>query len=214
MSEESLIFHDLIENKLSIDATSFEDFERFEALERLINAANAMQGKVGDFTGINICIHVASSFVLLGCKDSNKYHAMEDLLKAKFKEVDPSVILASAALYYILRKTIGKLKGNKYQDIEDQYVSYLKEKVKKEGGKFSKNDEHRAHNDIKGAIYQLEYINERFDRMNWMIGVDVMKTLGIPQARSKKMWVFQEQPPTGEKNWVLKTVIDDVKNLS
>ena len=127
--EESLIFYYIVEKRLNIDVESFEESERLEAFDRLLNAANVMQEKVGDFTGINICTHVASSFVLLGCEEFTKYHEMEVVLKTKFKIVDPSMILVITGLYYILQRMISRLKDDQqYSIIEQKYISYRKEK--------------------------------------------------------------------------------------
>ena len=77
------LYHVLLENRLGIKYSDFiKDENRFgEMFDRLINAANAMQGQVGESTGINICIHVASTYVLLGTDDPDKYRNVEEELR-------------------------------------------------------------------------------------------------------------------------------------
>jgi len=199
----SFTFYRLIEESLDIHIESLPVADRFEAFERLINAANAMQGRVGDFTGINICIHVASSFVLLG-SDDDVYHHVADMVEGKFTDVDPSVIITNAALYYILQKMIGRLKNQPDRlEVIDSYIKFSKEKADNghhsdlnkfiEYLKLKAKQEHteltqeqidneiiaKANTDIEEAIPKFENIIKRFDLMKWMIGETNMGVLGI-----------------------------------
>ena len=100
--------------------------------------------------GINQCIHLATSIVLLGVKENE----LKDIRLAisnekKYTNTDATTIITIATLFYLLNDYAGNL------------IEEWKENKIKDGQKI------------------LKFIRERLDNVNWMIGYENMKTLGI-----------------------------------
>ena len=118
---EKLLFEDL-----GIPAGYFAVKAHQETiLSRLLGAADAMAGRLGEMVGINTCLHVASSIVLLG-SDAGKLERTLEELGDKFPGIDPTVILTAASLYYLLRDQIareglGQAERNKLQYVRQRF---------------------------------------------------------------------------------------------
>lgn len=178
-----MAYSKLIEEKLEIAPEPIfrDDVKLFDIFEKINNAANAMKGRLGDMTGINICIHVASSFVMLGA-NIEQYHKVLNDIKEKFKGVDPTVIITSAALYYILKKIEHIIKEENSEELMGRYLSYVAKKIKDAGKEFTEDKERKVKDEFGNYQNQLNYIYIRFDLMNWMIGEKFMEELHIDKA--------------------------------
>lgn len=170
----------LVKDELKIDTSSIfnNNNSLFDIFEKINNAANAMKGRLGDMTGINICIHVASSFVMLG-SDTDVYHRAIQTIREKFKGVDPTIIVTAAALYYILKEIESVIKKYDSEVLKRHYIDYVGNKIKAAGKEFTKEKEQRIDDEFEDYQNQIDYICNRFDLMNWMIGECYMKYLDI-----------------------------------
>lgn len=180
-----MAYSKLIEEELQITAESIfsDDAKLFDIFEKINNAANAMKGRLGDMTGINICIHVASSFVMLGAH-IEQYHKVVKSIKDKFKGVDPTVIITSAALYYILKKIECIIERDNPEKLKKRYIGYVADKIKNAGKEFTEEKKRRIIAEFENYQDQLDYIYTRFDLMNWMIGEQYMEELNIVKLMS------------------------------
>ena len=72
--------------------------------ERLLSAAKAMRSIPGEMIAISQLLHTASSVVLLE-SERNRVDATLDFIKNKqsFKGIDPTVVMTSAALFFLIR---------------------------------------------------------------------------------------------------------------
>lgn len=172
----------LIENELKIESFSIDyfndDYKLFETFERINNAANAMKGKLGDMTGINICIHVASSFVMLGT-DIETYHQVTEEIQSKFEGIDPTIVITSASLFYILKRIESIINNSNREDLKARYLNHVRAKIEANGGELTQEKKKNIESEIENSQNQLNYIFTRFRLMNWMIGTDYMNTLQI-----------------------------------
>ena len=74
--------------------------------ERLLCAAKAMISLPGEMIAIPQLLHTASSVILTESK-RNRVDATLDLFRSKepFREIDPAVVITSAALFFLIRNT-------------------------------------------------------------------------------------------------------------
>ncbi len=124
-----------------------------------------------DIYAINQCLHLASSFVLLGSKSENLSNTILKVrddcenLRHQSKnvrddgneiicEIDPTTIISVAALYYLLIRA------------EEQYRVHLEEVEKQE---IEKQEIDRIKQEING----IKAIKDRFEGISWMLGSDV-----------------------------------------
>ena len=78
-----------------------------DVVVELLGAADAMIGRLGDVVGINACFHVASSIVLMG-SDAKKLDRTLKEIEDDFEEIDPTIVITAASLYYLLRDQIAR----------------------------------------------------------------------------------------------------------
>jgi len=118
--------------------------------ESLLSAAKSMQSaSPGELVAISQLLHTASSVVLLE-SERKQVDATLNFIQDidHFHKIDPSVVLTSIALYYLIRS------------VEDIY----------------KEDNNKRE--------MVEHIHTRLDQMNWFIGSDGMRVLGIRPLQS------------------------------
>ncbi|WP_339133997.1 MAG: hypothetical protein WGN25_14225 [Candidatus Electrothrix sp. GW3-4] len=177
----------LIEKELKIVAEPIftDDAKFFDIFEKINNAANAMKGRLGDMTGINICIHVASSFVMLGAH-IEQYHKVVKDIKEQFKGVDPTVIITSAALYYLFKKIEHVIKEEDAEELKSRYLDHVEAKINATGKQMGEEKRQRIISEFESFQDQLHYIYTRFDLMNWMIGESYMEKLNIVKTVNRK----------------------------
>ena len=94
---EHLLFTDL-----GIDKNYLNNPEHQKVIRtRFLNAAAAMRRRLGEIVGINACIHVASSIVLMSSDPDKLAQMLKDIPKG-FPGIDPTIVLTAATLYYLL----------------------------------------------------------------------------------------------------------------
>jgi hypothetical protein len=135
-------YQEILFDELKLDNGASGDHAK-ALRNRLVKVGEHMQEPINDFFGINQCLHIASSLVLL---ESNAERVMQTLpsIAQKYPELagkDPSTVVTIAALYHLIKTAENNLK--------------------------------------KSDKATIEYIHRRFDQMNWMIGEDGMRVLGI-----------------------------------
>lgn len=118
---EKILFDDL-----GIPADYFDDEAHQKVIRNsLLGAADAMIGRLGDVVGINACVHVASSIVLMG-SDPQKLAAALKEIEDDFPEIDPTIVVTAASLYYLLRdqiarKGLGQAKKKKLRYVRQRF---------------------------------------------------------------------------------------------
>lgn len=148
--KDSLWFKILFDaDKLSLDETFLSHKREKEkpyndyVNERLLTAAQSMKSSPGEMIGINYLIHTASSIILI---EGKRERVDETLCFIKnlpiFKNIDPTVIITSVALYFLILNAENCLKDG-------------------------------------DSIDQIKHIHTRLDQMNWFIGDDGLRELGI-----------------------------------
>jgi hypothetical protein len=98
-----LLYEEILFEQLQIPREAYEDDSHVEVIrDRLLSAADAMRGELNEFTGINACIHVASSTILL---ESDKMELRQTLfqLADQFRGIDPTTIVTAASLYHMIK---------------------------------------------------------------------------------------------------------------
>jgi hypothetical protein len=123
--------------------------------DKLRIAAADVRREHDDLFAINQCLHLASSVVL-----RNPSHLGETLTSLRAEEgledQDPTTIVTVAALYYLILSEA------------DQVAS------EKQNAKVEEDRMKASENEIK-----LKRLRNRFDNINWLIGKDAMRALGI-----------------------------------
>ena len=98
---EEILFEDLGISKAYLDDPAHQEVIR----TRFLGAAEAMRGRLGEIVGINACIHVASSIVLMSSDPDRLAKTLKDI-KTEFegidRDIDPTVVLTAATLNYLL----------------------------------------------------------------------------------------------------------------
>ena len=113
--------------------------------EGLLCAADAMKKTIpGEMVAISQLLHTASSVILLE-SERKRVDTTLNFLRSKgpFNEIDPTVVMTSVALYYLIL-----------------------------------NAEHNYANQ-KENLEAIKHLHTRLDQMNWFVGTDGMKDLGI-----------------------------------
>lgn len=111
--------------------------------ERLLSAAQSMKSFPGEMVGINQLLHTASSIILIEGKRDRIDETLNYIKNSPvFTNIDPTVILTSVSLYFLIR-----------------------------------NAEYNLEN--SDSLKEIKYIHNRLDQMNWLIGDDGIRKLGI-----------------------------------
>lgn len=98
-------YRDLVESRLRISRDFLEEY-RETILDRLDSAYKVMTSEEKtavnrDLFGINQCVHLASSIVLLASTSEALSQTVDDL-KVELSESDATTVLTIATLYYLL----------------------------------------------------------------------------------------------------------------
>lgn len=123
--------------------------------KRLSEAAKAMKGPEGEMFGIQLFLHTATSVVLLQTTEPAKLERTLTEINADpcFEEIDPSVIVTSAALYYLI----------------DEYDRDIT--AKQIEGDSQESKERRQ------ELKLIQHARKRFNEMNWMMNDNAMQCL-------------------------------------
>ena len=141
--EESPLYKHILFERLEIKPEFFVDEDNLSAFrDKLSRAADAMRGSLTEFVGINICLHLGSSAVLLGSKDEDLKKTLR-WIEGNIPGIDATTVVTVAALYYILKQL------REWDNLPD------------------------------GEHENLEYLCTRFRDINWLLGVERMRQLGI-----------------------------------
>jgi hypothetical protein len=126
--------------------------------ERLKRAADELARDHGNIFAINMCLHAASSIVL-----SHPDYLGETLNAIRrtsgLEKEDPSTVLTVSALFYLI-----------------QWDARRAESERQSADSKSKSDEAVLHGD------RLRKLRSGFDKINWMVGEDAMRVLGLTKV--------------------------------
>lgn len=168
-------YKDIVEKELEIKDDFLLEEERGETIHtRLKSAYGVMKNDQldsfsnRDIFAINQCVHLATSIVLLG-SDADRLENTMHKTKTEFPNSDPNSVITIATLYYLLTNYMGR-QNEKIEEIRAKFTQapQVPEVPKEEPPQWQ-------------TIVQ--YIRERFDAVNWMIGQEGMKTLGIEMVK-------------------------------
>jgi hypothetical protein len=127
-SPESLpLYEQILFDKLGIPRNYFENEEHLKGVrEKLANAAQGMREGLTEFVGLNVCIHVASSFVLLESSRAKLTTTLDEIAEL-FPDIDPTTVVTAASLYYILKhlESRGELKPSEKKDIQYMHKRFM-----------------------------------------------------------------------------------------
>jgi len=97
------LYEEVLFERLRIPRGIYEDEEHLKAIhEKLITAAGAMRAGLTEFVSLNVCIHIASSAVLLGSKPIQLKSTLDELGN-DFPRIDPTTVVTAASLYYMIK---------------------------------------------------------------------------------------------------------------
>jgi hypothetical protein len=129
-----------------------------------------------DLFAINQCLHLATSLVLLTSNDDN-IESAKIIVQKKFPDRDPTTFLTISMLFNLLRFQRQKLLDSKITE------SAKNEKPENHSGTDeSTTSKSKDKLSIEKQINILQDIEMRFARINWMIGKEDAKTLGIIES--------------------------------
>lgn len=142
-SQPGRLYTEILFDMLRIASGFFEADDNLAAFrDKLSRAAEAMRGSLTEFVGINICLHLGSSAVLIASQDEELKKTLR-WIEASMPGIDATTVVTIAALYHILMKL-------------------------------------HERNDLPDAEKRnLEYLCTRFRDINWLLGLDRMRQLGI-----------------------------------
>jgi len=129
------LYEQILFEKLKIPADkAYHDPEQIKAIrEKLVRAAEGiaegMQSGLTEFVGINVCVHIASSAVLLGSDHARLTSTLSEL-QSRFRGIDPTTVVTAASLYYIFRSLL-TLKD--LTDKERKSLEYLRNRFAEMG---------------------------------------------------------------------------------
>jgi len=118
-----------------------------------------------DITGINKCLQLASTILLLGTQSDNITEELNCVAREntneRINDIDPSTILTIAVLYHLI-------------NLKEKELIQIR---KRTGGSEEKNICEDESSLIK--IDTINAIRERFSKIKWLVGTNWMKKLGI-----------------------------------
>lgn len=172
-SPKSMTYEHILFELLSIPKTFLSSQNKEDAIrKRLLKAHELMSSGMPDAIAIAACLHVASSVVLLESTPKKVDDTLENIQKdRRFNEVEPTTILASAALYFLLQKNqenLNQIKGQK-----DKLL-------KKEGATGNaKKELSKEVEELKKEQNALLDLSHQLEKVNWMVGSAAAKALGM-----------------------------------
>lgn len=153
------LYENLFRKRLKVSEKFLEENSQV-IREKLRHAADEFKRDHGNVFAINMCLHAASSVIL-----SNPSHLKETLRAVKetrgLEDKDPSTVLTVCALYYLV------------QWDADRVAEKQKTKLKTDAD--------------SAADYEakLEVLRSGFDGINWLVGDEAMRVLGLKKMASK-----------------------------
>jgi hypothetical protein len=154
-------YRNIVERGLIISDDFFRTYQNTIA-KRLCSAAEQISGegdfvKSADLFGVNQCVHLATSIVLLGSHKDNVSALKEQLVSDNnYGGIDPTTVMTISTLLYVIdwvKENIEKL------SLTDE-VTNDEEVIRKEV--------------IEDSVAKIE---TRFNKVNWLIGQEPLERL-------------------------------------